>query len=63
MVEAGNYIQTIENRQGLKVACPEEIALIQGWIDVPRLRELAQPLAKTQYGQYLLRLAEQHRSQ
>jgi glucose-1-phosphate thymidylyltransferase len=63
MVEAGNYIQTIENRQGLKVACPEEIALIQGWIDVPRLRELAEPLAKTQYGQYLLRLAEQHRSQ
>jgi len=63
MVEAGNYIQTIENRQGLKVACPEEIALVQGWIDVPRLRELAEPLAKTQYGQYLLRLAEQHRSQ
>jgi glucose-1-phosphate thymidylyltransferase len=56
MMDAGNYIATVENRQGLKVCCPEEIAWQQGWIDTARLRELAVPLAKTGYGQYLLRL-------
>src|SRR5690348_18395583 len=56
MMDAGNYIATVENRQGLKVCCPEEIAWQQGWIDTARLRELAAPLAKTGYGQYLLRL-------
>jgi glucose-1-phosphate thymidylyltransferase len=57
MMEAGNYIATVENRQGLQVCCPEEIAFQQRWIDAARVRELAQPLKKTRYGQYLLRLA------
>ncbi|HEX7325127.1 MAG TPA: glucose-1-phosphate thymidylyltransferase RfbA [Rhodanobacteraceae bacterium] len=57
MMEAGNYIATVENRQGLQVCCPEEIAFQQGWIDAARVRELAKPLAKTGYGQYLLSLA------
>ncbi|WP_421303966.1 glucose-1-phosphate thymidylyltransferase RfbA [Aeromonas veronii] len=56
MIEASNFIQTIEKRQGLKVACPEEIALRKGFIDADQLRALANPLAKNGYGQYLLRL-------
>jgi len=59
LMEAGNYIQTIENRQGLKVCCPEEIAYMHGWIDAGQLVKLAEPLAKTEYGQYLIRLTEQ----
>jgi glucose-1-phosphate thymidylyltransferase len=59
LVEASNYIETIENRQGLKVACPEEIAYQQGWIDAEQVRRLAQPLAKNGYGRYLLQLVEQ----
>ena len=59
LMEAGNYIQTIENRQGLKVCCPEEIAYLNGWIDAEQLLCLAAPLAKTGYGQYLQRLVEQ----
>ncbi len=58
LLQAGDFIATIESRQGLKVACPEEIAFSQGWIDKAQLRELAQPLAKNAYGQYLLGLAE-----
>ena len=58
MMDAGNYIATVENRQGLKVCCPEEIAYQHGWIDDARVRELAAPLAKTGYGQYLLRLID-----
>ena len=58
LVEASNYIETIENRQGLKVCCPEEIAFAQGWIDADQLRTLARPLAKNGYGRYLLQLAE-----
>ncbi|HEX5960392.1 MAG TPA: glucose-1-phosphate thymidylyltransferase RfbA [Rhodanobacteraceae bacterium] len=56
MMDAANYIATVENRQGVQVCCPEEIAFQSGWIDAARVRELAQPLAKTGYGQYLLRL-------
>lgn len=56
LLEAGQFIATIENRQGLKVACPEEIAWRQGWIDGAQLEKLAAPLAKNGYGQYLLRL-------
>ncbi|MBL0637268.1 glucose-1-phosphate thymidylyltransferase RfbA [Aeromonas veronii] len=56
LIEASNFIQTIEKRQGLKVACPEEIALRKGFIDTDQLRSLAIPLAKNGYGQYLLRL-------
>jgi glucose-1-phosphate thymidylyltransferase len=59
LMEAGNYIETIENRQGLKVCCPEEIAYNNGWIDAEQVRRLAAPLAKTGYGQYLQHLIEQ----
>ncbi|VVE41754.1 glucose-1-phosphate thymidylyltransferase [Pandoraea iniqua] len=54
MLEASTFIQTIESRQGLKVACPEEIAFRRGWIDAAAIEALAQPLAKNGYGQYLL---------
>ncbi len=56
MIEASNFIQTIETRQGLKVACPEEIAYRQKFITADQVRELAAPLAKNAYGQYLLRM-------
>jgi len=56
LLEAGMFIQTIENRQGLKVACIEEIAYLNGWIDKEQLAKLAQPLKKNQYGQYLLEI-------
>ena len=56
LMEAGQFIATLEKRQGLKVACPEEIAWRQGWIDAKQLEVLAAPLAKNGYGQYLLRL-------
>lgn len=59
LMEAGNYIETIENRQGLKVCCPEEIAYVNGWIDTEQLLALAAPLAKTGYGQYLQQLTRQ----
>jgi len=59
MLEASQYIYTIENRQGLKVAAPEEIAWRQGWIDSEQLQKLAQPLAKSGYGQYLMRLLKE----
>ena len=58
LVEASTYIETIEKRQGLRVCCPEEIAFFNGWIDEAQLRELARPLAKNGYGQYLLGLLE-----
>ena len=54
--EAGQFIATIENRQGLKVACLEEIAFRQHWIDAAALEKLAAPLAKNGYGQYLKRV-------
>ncbi|HHQ4574103.1 TPA: glucose-1-phosphate thymidylyltransferase RfbA [Aeromonas hydrophila] len=56
MIEASNFIQTIETRQGLKVSCPEEIAYRQGFIDAAQVRELAASLIKNAYGQYLMRL-------
>lgn len=56
LIEASNFIQTIETRQGLKVACPEEIAYRKGFIDREQVAKLAQPLAKNGYGQYLLRM-------
>lgn len=59
LMEAGNYIETIENRQGLKVCCPEEIAYINGWIDAEQVLRAAAPLAKTGYGQYLQNLVAQ----
>jgi glucose-1-phosphate thymidylyltransferase len=59
LLEAGHFIATLEKRQGLKVACPEEIAWRQGWIDDAQVEKLAQPLAKNGYGQYLLRLIKE----
>ncbi len=58
LAEASTYIEVLEKRTGLKVACLEEIAYTQGWISKEKMRELAQPMAKNQYGQYLLRMAE-----
>jgi glucose-1-phosphate thymidylyltransferase len=57
-LQACNFIETIEQRQGLKVACLEEIAFRHGWIDTNALTALAEPMRKTQYGQYLLQLAQ-----
>lgn len=59
LIEASNFIATIEHRQGLKVACPEEIAYRKGFIDAAQLARLAQPLAKNAYGQYLQRLLKE----
>jgi glucose-1-phosphate thymidylyltransferase len=62
MLDASQFIATLENRQGLKISCPEEIAYRQGWIDAGALEALAQPLIKNGYGQYLLALLKEHRS-
>lgn len=59
LLEAGQFIATIENRQGLKVACPEEIAYRQHWINAEQLQKLAAPLAKNGYGQYLQNLLKE----
>lgn len=59
LIEAGTFIQTIEKRQGLKVACPEEIVYRLGYIDAGQLKALAGKIAKSTYGQYLLRLLEE----
>jgi glucose-1-phosphate thymidylyltransferase len=56
LLEAGQFIATLEKRQGLKVACPEEIAFRSGWIDAAALEQLAQPLLKNGYGQYLMQV-------
>ena len=58
--EASTFIEVIEKRQGLKVACLEEIAYKRGWIDKEQLRKLAEPMAKNDYGKYLLRRAEEY---
>jgi glucose-1-phosphate thymidylyltransferase len=60
--EASAFIETIERRQGLKVACPEEIAFRNGLINAEKLTELAQPLVKNGYGQYLLKLLKEENS-
>jgi glucose-1-phosphate thymidylyltransferase len=56
--QASSFIETIETRQGLKVACPEEISFLQGWIDHDQVRELAKPLRNSGYGEYLIQLLE-----
>ncbi len=58
LIEAANFIETIEKRQGLKVCCPEEIAYLQGWIDAEQLLRLARPLGKNGYGRYLREVAK-----
>ena len=59
LLDAGQFIATLERRQGLKVACPEEIAFRSGWIDAAQLQALAAPLLKNGYGQYLMKLLEE----
>ena len=61
MLEAGQFIATIEHRQGLKVACPEEIAFGKGWIDIHEVERVAKSMIKTSYGMYLHRLVEEER--
>ena len=58
LAEASTFVEVIEKRQGLEIACLEEIAYRKGWIEVEQLKELAQPMIKNQYGQYLLKLLE-----
>ena len=59
LLDAGQFVQTIEQRQGYKIACIEEIAYANGWIDAEQVRKLAEPLKKTEYGQYLIELVEE----
>jgi glucose-1-phosphate thymidylyltransferase len=59
LIQAGEFIRAVEQRQGLRIGCLEEIAFRRGWIDAQQLRKLADGLAKSEYGQYLRRLAEQ----
>jgi len=59
LLEASHFIETIERRQGLKIACPEEIAFRMKFITADALRELAKPLSKSGYGEYLLRVIEE----
>ena len=61
LMEAGQFIETIEKRQGLKICCPEEIAYFNGWIDAERLRAMGEELSKNGYGQYLLSLLQRGR--
>jgi glucose-1-phosphate thymidylyltransferase len=58
LLQAANFVQTIEQRQGLQIACPEEIAYRSGWITSAQLAELASALSKTAYGQYLASLLQ-----
>ena len=62
LLEAANFIHTIEHRQGLKIACPEEIAFRQGWISQQQLEEIAIRIGKSSYAAYLRRLLGEHRS-
>ena len=59
LLDAGNFVRMIEERQNVKIGCPEEIAFAEGWIDGPALRALAKPYLKTEYGRYLLRVADE----
>ncbi|CAO3440055.1 glucose-1-phosphate thymidylyltransferase RfbA [Azospirillum argentinense] len=58
LLEAAEFVRTIQHRQGLQIACPEEIAFISGWIDAEQVRRLAEPLKKNEYGRYLLSLTD-----
>jgi glucose-1-phosphate thymidylyltransferase len=56
MLDAANFVQIVETRQGTQISCPEEIAYLKGWISKSELDALAQPLLKSQYGQYLKKI-------
>ncbi|MGI5850186.1 MAG: sugar nucleotidyltransferase, partial [Christensenellales bacterium] len=60
LIAAGNFVETIQKRQGLYIACIEEIAFRMGYIDSKQLKELAKPMMKTEYGRYIDQLAERH---
>jgi glucose-1-phosphate thymidylyltransferase len=60
LLQASEFVRAVEERQGLKIACPEEIAYMQGWIDAERMRALAEPLLKSGYGRYLLGVIADH---
>ena len=60
LAEASIFVEVIEKRQGLKIACLEDIAYKNGWIDKEKMRELAKPMLKNPYGQYLLKVIEEH---
>ncbi len=62
LLDAGNFVRTLQSRQGLQTGCPEEIAFSKGWISADHLANLARPLAKGEYGRHLLAIAEEHRS-
>lgn len=62
LLQAGNYVQTMEERQGLKIACPEEIAFLNGWISAEQVLNLAEPLKKSGYGRYLEALVQRESS-
>jgi len=59
LLEAASFIETVERRQGLKIACPEEIAFRNGYIDAEQVRKIAQPLSKNGYGGYLLQMLDE----
>ncbi|MDE5876451.1 MAG: glucose-1-phosphate thymidylyltransferase, partial [Muribaculaceae bacterium] len=63
LAEASIYVEVLEKRQGLKIACLEGIAYTNGWITAERLRELARPMLKNQYGQYLMKIADEENLQ
>ena len=63
LAEAGSFVETIEKRQGLKIACLEGIAYRHGWIDEEKMREIAQPMIKNQYGQYLLKVIDEKKEE
>jgi len=62
LLEAGNFVRTVQERQGLQICCPEEIAYRQGWIDAAQVVRLAEPLRKSRYGRYLLDMAQHERN-
>ena len=62
LLEAQQFIQTIEHRQGLKISCPEEIAFYKNWISIDQLEKLAAPMSKNSYGKYLMRIIKESAS-
>ena len=58
MLQAANFVEAIESRQGLMISCPEEIAYLKGWIDADQVRKLAEPMMKNEYGRYLVGLVD-----